>query len=83
MSLEWNIFKNDEFWVSRRSEFQIPRPTTDCRDVRTYGMARTIESGELAETECDGKERIMNRPLRQVENIKLSNNYFKVMWSPL
>ena len=45
----------------------IPEPWTDDREnplpsdnwSRTYGMGRTSESEDLAETECDRNERLL------------------------
>ena len=63
LSLERNIGGEDEFRVSGGSEFQSRRPMTEKallpNDDRIYGMERTSESENLAETECDGNERLM------------------------
>ena len=63
MSLEQNIGREDEFQVSRGSEFQSRGPMTEKTllpsDDRTYGMERTSESEDRVETECDGNERLL------------------------
>ena len=54
MSLERNIGREEEFWVSGGSEFQSRGPRTEKvlspSDDRTYGMERTSESEDLVET---------------------------------
>ena len=63
LSLERNIGREDEFWVSGGSEFQSRGLMTEKalfpRDDRTYGMERTSESEDRVETECDGNERLL------------------------
>ena len=63
LSLERNIGRDDEFWVSGGSEFQSRGPMTEKAllpsDDRTYGMERTSESEDRVETECDGNERLL------------------------
>ena len=62
LSLEW---KNGQelFRVSGGSEFQSRGQMTENahlpRDVKTYGMLKTSESGDLVDTECSGKERLL------------------------
>ena len=63
LSLERNIGREDEFRVSRGSEFQSRGPMTEKAllpsDDLTYGMERTSESEDRVETECDGNERLL------------------------
>ena len=63
LNLERNIGREDEFRVSRGSEFQRRGPMTEKAlfpsDDRTYGMERTSESEDRVETECDGNERLL------------------------
>ena len=53
LSLERNIGREDEFWVSGGSEFQSHGPMIEKallpNDDRTYGMKRTSESEDLVE----------------------------------
>ena len=63
LSLEPDIGREDEFWVSGGSEFQSRGQLTEkallLSDNRTYGMERTSESEDLVETECDRNERLL------------------------
>ena len=63
LSLERNIGREDEFRVSRGSEFQSLGPMTEKAllpsNDRTYGLERTSESEDRVETECDGNKRLL------------------------
>ena len=63
LSLGRNIGREDEFRVSRGSEFQSRGPMTEKyflpSDDPTYGMERTSESEDRVETECDGNVRLL------------------------
>ena len=56
LSLEWNIGKENKFWVSEGSQFQCHGPMTEKALLpsvdQIYGMERMSESEHLVETEC-------------------------------
>ena len=59
-NFERNIGREDKFRVSGGSDFQSWTDESPfASDDRTYGMERTSESEDRAETKCDGNERLM------------------------